>query len=305
MADSENKGSLEGADLEELLGERLNLYQRITRFLKERPLYDRMVIRPGESGELLVYIEEKMLTFDSYCPQCKSDTTWRVLPDPYVPAGTRNRLKLGGQTSDMFEAFRGAVRRLEFSCARNPQHCARFGLGVEVTGEGGKNKVELVKFGQWPSLADIAASEMDAYRSFISETDLAELKRATGLAAHGIGIGSFVYLRRVFERQVRRAADAAIAAGTKLARDEFDRMPMEDKLQAVKDHVPAWMVENRKLYSILSRGLHELSEEVCKRVFPAVKQATLALLEQGAEEARRKKRATEAAAELAKLHESL
>jgi hypothetical protein len=82
-------------------------------------------------------------------------------------------------------------------------------------------------------------------------------------------------------------------------------MRMEDKLQAVKGFVPDWMVENRKLYSILSTGLHELSEETCAAAFPAVKQAIIALLEQHAEHIRREARAKAAQAELEKLGSSI
>jgi hypothetical protein len=65
------------------------------------------------------------------------------------------------------------------------------------------------------------------------------------------------------------------------------------------------MVQNRKLYGILSRGLHELSEATCRQAFAAVKQATIALLEQHAEAAQKKKRAAQAAIELERLAQAL
>ena len=59
-----------------------------------------------------------------------------------------------------------------------------------------------MKIGQYPSLADIANDESRTYRSVLDETDGAELHRVIGLAAHGVGVGSFVYLRRILERLI-------------------------------------------------------------------------------------------------------
>ncbi len=60
------------------------------------------------------------------------------------------------------------------------------------------------KVGQFPSLADIANDESKAYSSVLKGTDARELHTAIGLAAHGVGIGSYVYLRRVFEHLIER-----------------------------------------------------------------------------------------------------
>ena len=56
------------------------------------------------------------------------------------------------------------------------------------------------KIGQYPSVADLSFPELKDYRKVMSKDDDKELKRAIGLHASGIGIGSFVYLRRIFER---------------------------------------------------------------------------------------------------------
>jgi len=57
-------------------------------------------------------------------------------------------------------------------------------------------------------MADIAIDEMrQKYRLVLRGDNWAELYKAVGLAAHGEGIGSFVYLRRVFERLIRSRFD--------------------------------------------------------------------------------------------------
>ena len=62
--------------------------------------------------------------------------------------------------------------------------------------------MQLQKIGQFPSLADIAIDESKTYRTVLTPEDSSQFHKAIGLAAHGVGIGSFVYLRRIFERLV-------------------------------------------------------------------------------------------------------
>lgn len=157
------------------------------------------------------------------------------------------------------------------------------------------------KYGQLPSVADIAQGELKEYGNLADPEDMRELRRAVGLAASGIGIGSFVYLRRIFERLVNAAADEAKVADPSFDREAFRRLRMEDKLGEVKAYIPEWMVQNRKLYGVISVGIHELTEEHCKAVFPVVKDAVLALIEQHAEKKKRERRARDAAAALNRL----
>jgi hypothetical protein len=58
---------------------------------------------------------------------------------------------------------------------------------------------KLMKIGQYPSLADMALPKFQAYRKILGTNRAKELRLAIGLGAHGVGIGAFVYLRRIFE----------------------------------------------------------------------------------------------------------
>jgi hypothetical protein len=282
--------------------------QEFKTLLRESPLYETTKMAPADAVLLLWSIQEELVSFDSYCPECKAETTWRVVaPIEKVLAKISDQFR-----ADLFHYLKRWLNHMEFTCARDRSHVAQFGIDAtlntvrdDTRGAISIRSVEFRKFGQLPSLADIAASELDAYREFINAADLKELNRAVGLAAHGIGIGSFVYLRRIFERLVAEAADRAVAADAAFDRDGYKTLRMEDKLEAVRGFIPDWMVENRKLYGILSVGLHELTDDGCMTAFPAVKQATLALLEQHAVEARRAKRAAQAAIDLAQLGETL
>lgn len=58
------------------------------------------------------------------------------------------------------------------------------------------NQGTIQKVGQFPSFADIAVDESKQYTKLLSSEDAAEFHKAIGLAAHGVGIGSFVYIRK-------------------------------------------------------------------------------------------------------------
>ena len=57
----------------------------------------------------------------------------------------------------------------------------------------------LIKVGQHPSFADFHSEDVKSYRGTLPRQQLAEFTRAINLAAHDVGIGAYVYLRRVFE----------------------------------------------------------------------------------------------------------
>jgi hypothetical protein len=271
----------------------------IQKLLAAGPLYQASVVQVADLWALLRHFYARSLRFDTYCPLCKDSTTWQLsyppFPNDYDGSGPMG--------VPLFETLKGLLLSMEFRCSRHPTHTARaciHAVALDPNKSGGVITATLTKFGQLPSVADLATSELDQYQKFISKEDLVELKRAVGLAAHGVGIGSFVYLRRIFERLVSEAAARARAHGA-AGLERFETLRMEEKLQCLAGYVPPWMVENRKLYGVLSAGLHELTDQTCLNAFPAVKLATIALLEQHAEQARREARAKEAAEQLARV----
>ena len=68
-------------------------------------------------------------------------------------------------------------------------------------------------------MADISEAELRPYSKVLSAEEYRELTRAVGFtASHGVGIGSFVYLRRIFERLIedsRTEASQAFQDGMK------------------------------------------------------------------------------------------
>lgn len=166
-----------------------------------------------------------------------------------------------------------------------------------------KNKL-IQKVGQWPSLADFALPEIARYRQLLGKQRYADLARAIGLAAHGIGAGSFVYLRRVFEGLISDAQKLAAAAGS-FDDDAFNRARMEDKILMLRAWLPSFLVEHRGIYGILSVGVHELSEDDCLLYFDVVRQGIEAILEEHIEAEAKADRVQQASTAVMKLQEEL
>jgi hypothetical protein len=135
--------------------------------------------------------------------------------------------------------------------------------------------VTIIKVGQYPSIADVSERALDRYRKLLGAERLSELKKGVGLHAHGIGIGSIVYLRRAFEFIVDSAEKAAALESKEPANTG---LRMQDKIAALSEYLPEFIVDNRVMYGILSDGIHNRSESDCALLFsPCLRGIEIAL----------------------------
>lgn len=170
----------------------------------------------------------------------------------------------------------------EFVCSMDEKHHLDFTVLV--------NDSSFMKIGQYPSIADMTFPKLDDYKHVISKQDRRELGTAIGLFANGIGAGSYVYLRRILERLVYQAKENT---GDKIDNDAFENARVADRIKMLKGYVPDILIQNTMIYGILSKGIHELSEEGCLNYFPVVKECIFQIL--GMWENIRKKQADEEA----------
>lgn len=235
----------------------------ISKLMLESSLYEPLTFTPAWATYIL-RLRTGGFQFDAHCLACKTGTIFKADSRP---------LNLTAE---------GAMQDAEFvrviACSRNKKHTYTFYFRIADS--------TLQKIGQFPSLQDVAGAELRQYRSVLADEDFAELNKATGLFSHGIGVGSFVYLRRIFERIINtHRADHEKQHG-EIAK--WSSMRMDEKIQALADVLPPFLVENRVTYGILSRGIHELDEEQCKRFFPVVRGAIILILQQDLESKKRK-----------------
>ena len=137
----------------------------------------------------------------------------------------------------------------------------------------------MLKIGQYPSVADLSFPELKEFRKVVSADDLKELRKAIGLHAQGIGVGAFVYVRRIFERLIDKAKELAIADGN-IDKTEYLESHVAERISLLKNSLPDTIVRNKTFYSIVSKGIHELSEEDCIAYFPVMREGIMLILRQ-------------------------
>lgn len=147
----------------------------------------------------------------------------------------------------------------------------------------------IIKIGQFPTVADFHIGDVKQYRKVLSDGKIKELTRAIGLAANGVGIGSFVYLRRIFESLIQEAYDQGISEGS-ITEGDFQKARMDEKIDLLQAYLPTFLVENKEMYSILSLGIHELDEQDCLAHFDTLKVGIEIILDEKLDELRKKEK---------------
>lgn len=140
--------------------------------------------------------------------------------------------------------------------------------------------LSISKVGQYPSVADFHIGQVHKYNKVLLKDKMREFTKAIGLAANGVGIGSFVYLRRIFESLVFEAFEAALAQDEKFDKDTFATAKMNEKIKMLSGYLPDFLVENHTIYGILSKGIHELSEDVCNGHFSILRESIEMILDE-------------------------
>lgn len=192
---------------------------------------------------------------DGYNPDKNMDTTFWVR-----------------QSEDLKYLERGGIGFFVLNCKRYDDDVYFF-INYDVA----ENKI--VKIGQYPSIADFHIHKLKDYRKVLSEQLLSEFSRAIGLAANGIGIGAYVYLRRIFEDCIRSAYKEN-ENNLSISDKEFRGLRVEEKIKTLHNFLPDFLTKNNLLYPILSKGVHELTEEECLKYFDTVKVAIELILDE-------------------------
>ncbi len=138
------------------------------------------------------------------------------------------------------------------------------------------------KIGQSPSFAQLEQLSVEKYRNVLSKYYI-EYKRSLSAYSQGMGVASFVYLRRILENLVEHKY-------AKLE-NKNNEIKFLDKLKAVEKCEQIIPEEIQKIkgqiYSILSKGIHEYTEEECIRLYDVVRFVIELILDKQLEEKQR------------------
>lgn len=218
-------------------------------------------------SDIFTFPDQTQLQFDCYCTECGKDSTFvfynsnKKSPGSYSPD---NAWYLKSLQTKVYPY------NFVFKCQRNEKHFYYFSFVIKER--------SVTKIGQYPSLADIEVADIEKYR-LVLKNDYRDFKKAIGLHSHGIGIGSFVYLRRIFENLIEEKHQEKVN-DRDWDEEEYRRNKMDKKISMLKDGLPQVLVQNKGLYGIISKGIHELSEDECKELFPELQLAIELILDE-------------------------
>lgn len=270
-------------------------------FLKHSGLYDSFSINESNINELCDVIGGK-IKLSEYCFECKEMRVFIMEPISFVFESDEEKSQMRSLAEELVSCQRiqqmgktprpgGTVESREwywtnwqtenatrimvfpFVCAMDADHH----LDYIVRADGNA----LVKIGQYPSFADLSFPELDEFKKEIDKASMKEFRRAIGLHAQGIGVGSYVYLRRIFERileEAKRQVENDQSVVQALA--NYDSLRVSERIKLLKGHLPDIVTSNPSIYGIVSKGIHELNEDECIKYFPVLQEAIFMILRQ-------------------------
>ncbi len=217
-------------------------------FFFELPLYTKVKFDKATDEEKvldLIYGEDGI---DAYNPTLKENTTYFIV-----------RPKFFLQTVKQYQG----INTVQLKCSRTKE-IATIIFYLDTIDS------SVQKIGQYPSIAHFHISKVKDYHKVLDSEKIKELTRAIGLAANGVGIGSFVYLRRIFEHLLEvEHQKAKLISGWN--EDLYASSRVADRINLLKDFLPTFLVDNKAMYGILSIGIHSLKEDDCLKYFETVK----------------------------------
>lgn len=264
------------------------------KFLVESGLYDKVKVGYEDYSDLINLLSGKV-RIDLFCSKCMEKRTFLAksnkikIAKKYEPI-TVNIFDAYSEGSEDDENIHNSIMAqearekqqeferflidnklivLHYVCSRNESHQLTFILFIDG--------FTIQKIGQYPSYADIDIPQADAYRKELGKQYYNELKRAIGLYSCNVGIGSYVYLRRIIEKLILDALEEAIKEG-KITKEGFEidenkhQRRVEEKINLLSEYLPKPLADNKVVYGIISKGIHELEEDECIKYFPAIEQ---------------------------------
>jgi hypothetical protein len=223
------------------------------KFFLDEPFYKKFktsdheeILNFGNKNEKLIF----------YCTACKSEYPHKRVT---VSAGTPP-----GGSSTYRKKQVEEISTFKFACS-NCERITYFILKFE--------EENFFKIGEYPSKRDRYAKEHSKYIKELGKEFTDDLRTAILLYNSDIGVGAFVYLRRVFEKVISDTASKKNETDNNWSLDDWKKKSIEEKIKELDNELPKFLVDNQNLYQLLSLGVHELSDEVCLKYFDVVRES--------------------------------
>lgn len=261
---------------------------KIESLLVEGALYSKVDISIDDVKELAIYFsslefpglmgnkyKEPQRNIVSFCPSCRTDRVFNLCDAGVKDVfGIKKRLEYYDEIKEMTDQdFYDSINNLRFNqtyhCTRNNEHTLYYDLLVQNN--------QIIKIGQYPSIVDLKGKDFKKYDKILKEEQLKELRTAEILAAHGYGIGAFIHFRRIIEQIVQERFEEKI--NPEISDQDFQKMRFREKIEYLRNDLPDLLVKNANIYSIVSKGVHELNEDECLEMYPILRKGIELILD--------------------------
>ncbi|CEH36022.1 hypothetical protein [Romboutsia lituseburensis] len=231
-----------------------------------------------------------------YCSRCKRENSMQILKLDLD--GKLKNKTLYGQLADDFDNYDEEYAIYELKnrinilikdheyftktvyCSHDKNHKFIFIYNLYLEGE----NLILQKVGQNPSSVDLHNRELDKRYSKYKNYKVikSDLNKALICYHNNFSIGGFLYLRRVLESIVEDKYIDIKENLDKTKQEEFEshNVKFKEKIEILKEYLPNYLTENKYIYSVLSKGVHSLTEEDCNKYFNIVENSIYIIIEE-------------------------
>lgn len=262
---------------------------------------------------------DSIQTLNIYCPKCNEITTFESISSEDFDSKIWHFIEIcrnsqmgniieGGDQYAIglsFEKIFNALNNLStitrnFVCVHSKSESVNHFFSVSYL----INNNKIIKVGQYPSINDITGLDLKKYKK-IHKDIFTELNKANGLFSHGVGVGSYTYLRRIIEKYIVNDKYSNYLISTGKTPEESESLTkntyFKDKVTTLKDELSDLLHGNDKIYGFLSKGIHGLSEDECLEVFPILFDSICIILDEEIERIEKEAKKKDLASKLNKL----
>lgn len=268
----------------------------IEEIIFDSPLYSRWKrnVEIEEDREVKVYNLDYLISsfksrVDRYCTKCGKHRIFAADQNVFDVTNIRN-IHYPEKIEDKPSFFKS------FRCSSDPDHKILYSFIVEGD--------EVIKISEFPSKYESVKDTFNDYKKVLEKEKITELSKASQLESFGYAIASLLYYRRIFEGIILKTFSES-AIENKITEEEFRHKRMNEKIEYIADYLPEYFKENAHMYGVLSKGVHELEEDECRKYLPIVKTIIFFSLDEAVEKRNKEIRKAEMTKKLAEANSKL
>ncbi len=213
-------------------------------------------------------------SLDLYCPTCHDNKTF-----------IRRRFKGNDIISKVWDGgfYHDRIRDIVYIC---PTCGKELFFSFIYIGN------SVIKLAQYPSFFEVSRDELKKYQKndLIDKESFAEIYKAEICASESYFVASYTYMRRVYENMLLNVFNQNIEE-IGITEEEYRKLRSDEKMEKIKPFLAIDEEIYKPLYSLLSAGIHSLTEDECCQEYSLLKSILLDILEeQKAKKEKEKKR---------------